>query len=209
MFFVGIKGGRTAVSVDFMLPSTSRPPVAGLSSALVLLIFAGGSVLDAILRAIYHYSPAPGQLPVLLLAAVPVFIAAGLWICLRGIKSLAGTSLLQLLLAAAVGVVTMASTLPLSWYLGIGLVLWAMRLRHNVLTWVGTSLLVLAAGAQLEMISFSGVLFLPFVLTPPVFLGAAAYYQLHQVRHTQVEADFESEQSIELHRNRYGREPGH
>ncbi len=67
VFFIGIKGDRTAVSVDSMLPSTSRPPVAGLSSALVLLVFAGGSILDAILRAIYHYSPAPGQLPVLLL----------------------------------------------------------------------------------------------------------------------------------------------
>jgi hypothetical protein len=114
-----------------------------------------------------------------------------------------------LLLGIVVGVLTMTSALPLSWYLGIGLVLWAMRLGLNLLTWVGTSLLVLAGWAKFGLIDFTGVIFLPFVLTPVLFLGAAAYFQLHQVRHQQQEeADPEAEQARELHLNRYGREPG-
>lgn len=192
-----------------MFPTTARPPHPGYATALVLLVFAGGSVLDAILRATSRYSPAAGMLPQLLLAAVPMVIAIGVWICLRGRQGLSGSLLLQLLLAIGVGVLTMGSALPLSWYLGIGLVPWAMRLGRSLLMWVGTSLLVLAGGAQFGMIDFSGVLFLPFALTPPLFLGAAAYYQWHQVRHSQLETDIDAEQSAQLHRNRYGREAGH
>ncbi|RAX49781.1 hypothetical protein DQ353_08095 [Arthrobacter sp. AQ5-05] len=192
-----------------MFPITAGRPRPGSATALVLLVFAGGSVLDSILRATSRYSPAAGMLPQMLLAVVPMFIAIGVWICLRGQKGLSGSLLLQLLLAIGVGVLTMGSALPLSWYLGIGLVLWAMRLGRSLLMWVGTSLLVLAGGAQFGMIEFSGVLFLPFTLTPPLFLGAAAYYQWHQVRHSQLETDSDAEQSAQLHRNRYGREPGH
>ncbi|MGB9036725.1 MAG: hypothetical protein WCC45_19615 [Paeniglutamicibacter sp.] len=192
-----------------MFPTTARRPHPGSTTALVLLVFAGGSVLDAILRATSRYSPAAGMLPQLLLAAVPMFIAMGTWICLRGRKGLSGSLFLQLLLAIGVGVLAMGSALPLSWYLGIGLVLWAMRLGRSLLMWAGTSLLVLAGGAQFGMIDFSGVLFLPFALTPPLFLGAAAYYQWHQVRHSQPETDIDAERSAELLRNRYGREAGH
>ncbi len=192
-----------------MLPMTARRPSPGADTALVLLVFAGGSVLDAILRATSRYSPAAGTLPQLLLAAVPLFIAVGVWICLRGRKGLSGSLFLQLLLAIVLGVLTIGSALPLSWYLGVGLVLWAMRLGRSLLMWVGTSLLVLAGGAQFGMIDFSGVLFLPFAATPPLFLGAAAYFQWHQVRHGQPETDTDAEQAAELHRNRYGREPGH
>ena len=191
-----------------MFPLTSRRPGPGHAGALVLLVFAGGSVLDAILRTTSRYSPASGFLPQVLLAAVPVFIAIGAWVCLRGRRDLSGHLLLQLLLGVAVGILTMSSPLPLSWYLGLGLVLWAMRLGLNLLMWVGTSLLVLAAGAQFGWISFTGVLFLPFVLTPALFLGAAAYFQLHQVRHQLQDEDPEAERAGELHRKRYGREPG-
>ena len=174
----------------------------GAVSALVLLVFAGGSVLDAILRAISRYSPAPGVLPRLLHAAVPLFIAIGhVGVACAGTRTLPGP-VLQVLLAIAVGLLTMDSALPLSWYLGIGLVLWAMRLGLNLLMWVGTSLLVLAGGAQFGLIDFTGVLFLPFVLTPPLFLGAAAYFQWHQVRHRQPETDLETEQANELHLQR-------
>ncbi|MFL4473258.1 hypothetical protein ACIPVK_04610 [Paeniglutamicibacter sp. MACA_103] len=191
-----------------MFPLTPRHPSPGHAGALVLLVFAGGSVLDAILRTTSRYSPAAGVLPQALLAAVPMFIALGAWACLRMRKDLSGHLFLQMLLGIAIGILTMRSALPLSWYLGIGLVLWAMRLGVNLLMWVGTSLLVLAAGAQLGLISFSGVLFLPFAATPVLFLGAAAYFQLHQVRHQQQESNPEADLASELHRKRYGREPG-
>ncbi|WP_411732649.1 hypothetical protein [Paeniglutamicibacter sp.] len=192
-----------------MFPLTPRRPGPGHSGALVLLVFAGGSVLDAILRTTSRYSPAAGMLPQVLLAAVPMFIAIGAWVCLRSRKDLSGQLLLQLLLGIVIGILAMRSALPLSWYLGIGLVLWAMRLGLNLLMWVGTSLLVLAAGAQFGMIAYTGVLFLPFVATPVLFLGAAAYFQLHQVRHQQQqEVDPEADRASALHRKRYGREPG-
>ncbi|MBV1779913.1 hypothetical protein KRR55_12410 [Paeniglutamicibacter sp. ABSL32-1] len=191
-----------------MLPPTPRNAGPDHAGALILLVFAGGSVLDAILRTTSRYSPAAGFLPQLLLAAVPLFIALGAWASLRNRRDLSGHLLLQLLLAIAIGILTMRSPLPLSWYLGIGLVLWAMRLGVNLLTWVGTGLLVLVAGAQLGLISYTGVLFLPFVATPALFLGAAAYVQWHQVRHRQQEADPAADLASELHRKRYGREPG-
>jgi hypothetical protein len=192
-----------------MFPLTLPRTGPGHAGALVLLVFAGGSVLDAILRATSRYSPAAGFLPQMMLAAVPMLIAIGTWACLRGRKDLSGHLLLQLLLGIVVGVLTMTSALPLSWYLGIGLVLWAMRLGLNLLMWVGTSLLMLVGWAKFGLIDFTGVIFLPFVLTPVLFLGAAAYFQLHQVRHQQQEeVDPEAEQAIQLHLNRYGREPG-
>ncbi len=192
-----------------MLPSTAKAVSPELSSALVLLVFAGGSALDAILRITARYSPSPGALPQLLLAAVPALIAIGVWICLRAKRELSGTMVLQLFLGALVGVLAMGSALPLSWYLGVGLALWAMRLGVNLLTWAGMSLLVLAGGAQLGLVEYSGVLFLPFALTPPLFLGAAAYLQWHQVRHRQLERDLDAEPAQELLRQRYGRDPEH
>lgn len=192
-----------------MFPLTPRRTGPGHASALVLLVFAGGSVLDAILRAISRYTPAAGILPQVLLAGVPVLIVIGTWLCLRGRKDLSVHLLLQLLLGILVGILTMRSALPLSWYLGIGLVFWSMRLGTNLLMWVGTSLLVLAGWAKFGLIDFTGVLFLPFAVTPVLFLAAAAYFQLHQVRHQQQEeADPEAEQARELLLNRYGREPG-
>lgn len=188
-----------------MLPSTAKGLTPEVSSALVLLVFAGGSALEVILRITSRYSPSPGMLPQLMLAAVPGFIAVGVWICLRRKKELTGSMLLQLLLAVTVGILGMGSALPLSWYLGIGLTLWSMRLGVNLLTWVGMSLLVLAGGAQLGLVQYSGVLFLPFALTPALFLGAAAYFQWHQVRHRQLETDPETEPTQELYRRRYGR----
>lgn len=195
--------------LGFMFPLTPRRTGPGHASALVLLVFAGGSVLDAILRAISRYTPAAGILPQVLLAGVPVLIVIGTWLCLRGRRDLSAHLLLQLLLGILVGILTMWSALPLSWYLGIGLVFWSMRLGTNLLMWVGTSLLVLAGWAKFGLIDFTGVLFLPFAATPVLFLGAAAYFQLHQVRHQQQEEeDPEAEQARELLLNRYGREPG-
>lgn len=192
-----------------MFPMTPLRSGPGHAGALVLLVFAGGSVLDAILRFTSRYSPAAGMLPQMLLAAVPTLIAIGTWVCLRMRKDLSGHLLLQLLLGIAVGILTMSSALPLSWYLGIGLVLWGMRLGLNLLLWVGTSLLVLAGWAKFGLIDFTGVLFLPFVATPVLFLGAAAYFQWHQIRHQQQEeSDPEADRARDLHRNRYGREPG-
>lgn len=192
-----------------MPPSTAKPASPELSSALVLLVFAGGSALDAILRVVSRYSPSPVALPQVLLAAVPALIAIGVFICLRGRRELGGTMVIQLFLGVLVGVLGAGSALPLSWYLGIGLALWAMRLGVNLLTWAGMSLLVLAGGAQFGLVQYSGVLFLPFALTAPLFLGAAAYFQWHQVRHRQLEHNLDAEPSREILRLRYGRDPGH
>ncbi|MDR7359812.1 hypothetical protein [Paeniglutamicibacter sulfureus] len=139
-----------------MFPLTPRRTGPGHASALVLLVFAGGSVLDAILRAISRYTPAAGILPQVLLAGVPVLIVIGTWLCLRGRRDLSAHLLLQLLLGILVGILTMWSALPLSWYLGIGLVFWSMRLGTNLLMWVGTSLLVLAGWAKFGLIDFTG-----------------------------------------------------
>ena len=191
-----------------MLPTKSRALGPGQSIAMITFTFAGGSVLDAILRITARYSSADPLLPHLLLAAVPMLIAAGLWVALRGRKELRGIMVLQLLLAASVSVISFRSALPLSWYLGIGLIIWAMRLSTNLLMWVGTSLLVLTAGAQFGMIAYEGVLFLPFVITPVVFLISAAYFQWHQVKNQQPERDSALTAANELHRSRYGKEIG-
>lgn len=188
---------------------TAKPASPELSSALVLLVFAGGSTLDAILRVVARYSPSPVAFPQLLLAAVPVLICLGVFICLRGRRDLAGTMAVQLFLGVLVGVLGTGSTLPLSWYLGIGLALWAMRLGVNLLTWAGMSLLVLAGGAQFGLVQYAGVLFLPFALTAPLFLGAAAYFQWHQVRHRQLEPDLDEDPAREILLRRYGGNPGH
>lgn len=177
------------------------------ASALILLVFAGGAILDALLRA-SQLVPGGGLFALLLsTVAVPVFISSAVWIALRFHKELSGACFIQLIVSLAAGVAGLASTVPMNWYLAIGLILWSMRLGQSLLMWVGTSLLVLALGAQLGVIDSTGTLYLPFVMTVPAFLGVAAYFQWHQVRAQAQDVDLDAAEKSDLHLKRYGRLP--
>ena len=190
-----------------MRSSTSGPLRYERASAFVLLVFAGGAILDALLRIALLAGTDVNRLADLMLAAVPSLISLGVWTGLRGHRELVRTCLAMLLAAIAIGWVSLGSALPISWYLGVGIVIWSMRLGQNLLMWVGTSLVVLAAGAQFNLIDYGGALYLPFVITVPVFLGAAAYFQFNQVRAQAQELDLDAAESEELHLKRYGKLP--
>ncbi|GAA1498304.1 hypothetical protein [Paeniglutamicibacter kerguelensis] len=177
------------------------------ASALILLVFAGGSILDAIFG-IAHLAGSFGFWPIqFMAAAIPLLIATGTWVALRNQKELSGACFIMFAVAFPVWFVEIASVIPVSWYLGAGLVMWSMRLGQNLLMWVGTSLLVLAAGAQFHLINYTGAMYLPFVITVPVFLCVAAYFQWHQVRAQAQEIDLDAQEKAELHLKRYGRLP--
>lgn len=177
------------------------------ASALILLVFSGGSILDALLRIAQLAGTDANPLLHALTAGVPLLIAIGVWTLLRKQKELSGTCFVAFMVAVLVGWISPYPSVPISWYLGIGLIMWSMRLGQSLLMWVGTSLLVLAAGAQFKLIDSSGALFLPFVITVPLFLGAAAYFQFNQVRTQADEIDLDAADSAQLHLKRYGRLP--
>ena len=190
-----------------MRTSKSGPIRHELASALVLLVFAGGSILDAILGIAQLAGPGPLAAIRAMAATVPLLVATGVWVVLRKHREFSGICFATLALAFPAWFVEFASPIPVSWYLGAGLVLWSMRLGQNLLSWVGTSLLVLAAGAQFHLINYSGAMYLPFVVTVPVFLCAAAYVQWHQVRAQAQDIDLDEQLGDELHLSRYGRLP--
>ena len=177
------------------------------ASALVLLVFSVGAILDAVLRILQWAGTEANPLLHVLTAGIPLLIASGVWTLLRKHKDLSGACFVLFIVAVAVGFTALYPSIPISWYLGAGLVMWSMRLSQNLLMWVGTSLLVLAAGAQFKLIEYDGALFLPFVITVPVFLCVAAYFQFSQVRTQAQELDLDAAESVELHLKRYGRLP--
>lgn len=190
-----------------MRASTSGPLHYERASALVLLVFSGGAILDAILRIAQLAGTGATSLLHTLTAGVPLLIAAGVWTLLRKHKDLSGACFVMFIVAIAAGWISLYPSIPISWYLGAGLVMWAMRLSQNLLMWVGTSLLVLAAGAQFKLIDYSGALYVPFVITVPVFLCVAAYFQFNQVRARTQDLDLDAAEAAELHLKRYGRLP--
>ena len=177
------------------------------ASALILLVFAGGSILDAIFGIAHLAGPGSFWAIQFMAASIPLLIATGVWVALRTQKELSGACFVMFLVAFPAWFVEVASAIPVSWYLGAGLVMWSMRLGQNLLMWVGTSLLVLAAGAQFHLINYTGAMYLPFVITVPVFLCVAAYFQWHQVRAQAQEIDLDEQEKDELHLKRYGRLP--
>lgn len=175
--------------------------------ANILTVFAAGSVPDAVIE-LMAGSGSETSFGVRAAAiAVPVLIALAVAFVLRRQREIRGALILHVVVAAALGLATAGSLAPASWYLGAGLVLWAMRLGRNELMWVGTIVLVLCAGVQFGMLPASGGGHVAVgVLVPLILLGAAVFgwWQLRAGGDTVAPASA----ADELHRSRYGKLPG-
>lgn len=174
---------------------------------LILTVFAAGAVPGAVAELLAG-SDLDGHAGLgAAVAAVPVLIALAVWFVLRRQKEIRGALILHVVVAAALGVATAGSVAPLSWYLGAGLVLWAMRLGRNELMWVGTVLLVLCAGVQFSMLPATGFGYVAVGVLAPLILAGAAAYSWWLLR-TGGDIVQEASAADELHRSRYGKLPG-
>ncbi|GAA4361915.1 hypothetical protein [Paeniglutamicibacter cryotolerans] len=174
---------------------------------LILTVFAAGAVPGAVLELMAGPDVDGRNGLRAAVVALPMLISLAAWFVLRRQKEVRGVMVLQVLLAAVLGLATAGSAAPLSWYLGAGLVLWAMRLGRNELMWVGTVLLVLCAGVQFGMLPAAGFGYvLAGVLAPLILTGAAAY-SWWRLR-TGGDIVREASAADELHRSRYGTLPG-
>ncbi|GAA3707762.1 hypothetical protein GCM10022377_21990 [Zhihengliuella alba] len=138
----------------------------GRYAARVLALFAGGALLTWALLAMMWSGtvrlPISGTVAQL---AVNLLVAAAVFLTVKSRRDLAGVAVLQLIIAFVISLVEINVGSVFTWYLGAGLMVWALKLRDV--------LVAVTAAAAFTAVGFVYAFPTLFGLMPTVALVAA------------------------------------
>lgn len=148
-------GGSSARALD---RSTMRSPVAEPAAAergrfveRILWTFAGGAAVYALVFAFIYgglghlvVGQAPALIVTLSIGAFPVVMMLAGYLAARPVEAYRGAALIGVFLGVVLTIVGFSGGAVHS-VIGVGLLLWAVKTREQILVWAGVASLVLAA----------------------------------------------------------------